>query len=195
MIDLSEENIKKAFDCKGYKFFTAPYSINVFGIRMQTNTNLFDDYICVAYYNNDGCFQVVSFEATTDPGSHWLKNPMRKTGCAIMVEGQYRGAFKIGPHGRKRYKAGRQFKAIPVYRDNNKDTNHDLDPSTIEEGIFYTNIHHAWSAKYIGKNSAGCQVIKSKPRFEKEFIPLLEKSTGLYGSTFTYTLFNKSDFE
>ena len=194
MIDISEKNIKATFAKKGYKFFTSPFSVNIFGIRMKTNTNLFDDYICAVYYDDKNKFIVKTFEATTDPGLHWLQNPMRKTGCAIMVEGQYRGAFKLGGHGRKKYLAGRQFKAIPVYRDNNKDACHDLDPATIDNGIHYTNIHHAWSAKLIGKNSAGCQVIKSKTRFENEFIPLLKKSTKLYGDTFTYTLFNRADF-
>ena len=172
----------------------SPYSINIFGIRMKTNTDLFDDYICIAYYDKENKFNIVSFEATTEPGLYWLKNPMRKTGCAIMVEGQHLGVFKIGPHGRTKYKACRQCKAIPVYRDNNIDNVHDLDKLTIETGIFYTNIHHGWSASKVGKNSAGCMVIKSKTRFENEFMPLVEKSTKMYGEEFSFTLFNKKDF-
>jgi len=197
-MNLTKENIEKVFEDKGYRFFTSPLSINVFGIRCQTGTDLFDDLICVAWYDKDNEFQLKTFEATTDPGQHWLKNPMRKAGCAIMVEGQYRGAYAIGRHGRsnggKGYKAGRQQKAIPVYRDSNKDSNHDLDPSTIEDGIHYTNIHHGWSASKVSRNSAGCQVIKSKSKFEKVFMPLLKMSTDKYGKTFTYTLLNARDF-
>lgn len=194
-MDFSEENILKTFEKRGYKFFMSPFSVNVYGVRMKTGTNDFDDYICVAYYDDHGCFMNHIFNATTDPGEHWLRDPMRSTGCAIMVPGQYRGAYKIGPHGRKRYDAGRQYKEIPVYRDNNRDSEHNFDPDTIDFGIHYTNIHHAWSAKKVGKNSAGCMVIKSKSKFENEFMPLIRKSTAKYGKTFTFTLFTKEDFE
>lgn len=194
-MNLSEQNILKTFESKNYKFFKSPYSVNVFGIRMKTNTNLFDDYICVAYYNDKNEFILEKFEATTEPGIHWLKNPMRKSGCAIMVCGQFLRSFVLGPHGKKKYKAGRQCEEIPVYRDNNRDSNHDLNEDSIEIGIFYTNIHHGWSAATVNRNSAGCQVIKSKSRFENTFIPLIEKNCELYGDTFTYTLFNKEDFE
>jgi hypothetical protein len=161
---------------------------------MSTGTDIFDDYICVAYYDNSKKFNIISFEATTDPGVHWLKNPIRSTGCAIMVEGQYLGAYKLGPHGSTGYLAGRQFKEIPVYRDNNKDSKHDMNTSTIETGIFFTNIHHGYSSRLVGNNSAGCMVIKSKVRFEKEFLPLVQKSVSLYGDEFTYTLLNVKDF-
>lgn len=197
-MDFSEKNILDIFKKKGYKFFTSKFSVNVYGIRMETGSDKFDDYICVAYYDADGCFMNHIFNATTDPGHHWLKNPMRKEGCAIMVAGQYRGAYKLGRHGRsnggKGYEAGRQFKAIPVYRDANKDSKLDCLDDTIDEGIHYTNIHHGWSAPKVGKNSAGCQVIQSKTKFNNDFLPLLKKSIKMYGESFTYTLFDKKDF-
>jgi hypothetical protein len=199
MIDLSGKNISEVFEKKGYKFFVSPFSINIFGIRMMTSTNKFDDIICVAYFDDKNKFHVDKFDATTDPGVHWLENPMNRKGCAIMVPGQYRGAYALGRHGRsnkgKGYTAGRQQKPIPVYRDNDKDSVHDIIEETIQVGMYYTNIHHGWSAKYVSKNSAGCQVIKSKTRFEKEFIPLVKKSCSIYGETFTYTLLEKKDFE
>lgn len=198
-IDLSGKNISQVFEDKGYKFFTGNFSVNVFGIRMKTSTNEFDDLICVAYFDDKGKFHLHKFSATTDPGERWLENPMDKKGCAIMVPGQYRGAFKLGRHGRsnggKGYTAGRQCKPIPVYRDNNKDSIHDMLESSIQDGIFYTNIHHGWGAKVVGSNSAGCQVIKSKSEFEKEFLPLIKKSTKIYGDTFTYTLLEIEDFK
>lgn len=187
-------NIERVFNKKKYKFFDAPFSVNVFGIRCSTGTDEWDDVVGVAYYDEQKKLHVLTFEATTDPGTYWLKNPMRTTGCAIMVEGQYRGAYFLGPHGRKKYEACRQGKAIPVYRDNNKDSRLDMDTATIDNGIHFTNIHHGWSAKKVGKNSAGCQVIKSKAKFEKEFIPIIKKSCDKYGKNFTYTLFNKKDF-
>lgn len=198
MLDLSGKNITEVFEKKGYDFFLSPYSVNVFGIRMKTGTNKFDDLICVAYMDKDNNFIIHKFNATTDPGEKWLNNPMSGKGCAIMVPGQYKGAFKLGRHGRsnggKGYKAGRQCKPIPVYRDNNKDSIHDMLISSIETGIYYTNIHHGWSSSVVSGNSAGCQVIQSRTKFEKEFLPLLEKSCNLYGDEFTYTLLEIEDF-
>jgi len=194
MMILNEKLILNTFKNKGYKFFSSPFSVNIFGIRMETNTNLFDDLICIAFYDDNKKFNFITFEATTDPGVDYLKKPLSIDGCAIMVEGQYLGAFKLGPHGSTKYLACRQNKPIPVYRDNNRDTIHDMSAKTIKTGIYYTNIHHGWSAKVVGNNSGGCQVIKSKTRFEKEFLPLVQKSVKLYGEDFTYTLFNKKDF-
>jgi len=191
---LNENNILSVFHNKGYKFFTSPFSVNIFGIRCNTGTDEYDDLICVAYYDNVGRFQIFKFEGTTDPGQYWLKNPMRRSGCAIMVEGQYRGAYKVGPHGKSRYEACRQVKPIPVYRDNNKDSRLDMDTATIDRGIHYTNIHHGWGSSRVGRNSAGCMVIKSKYKFEKYFMPMVKKSAELYGDTFSFTLFNSSDF-
>lgn len=190
-----EDLIRTAFDKKGYKFFIEPYSINIFGVRMDLNTNQYDDFICVAFYDKRGYFINVTFTATVDPGFHWLTNPMREEGCAILVPGQYREVYAVGPHGSTRYEACRQVGNMKVYRDNNKDKRHDLDPKTIEEGNFLTNIHHGWNSKIVERNSAGCQVIQRKDYFEEEFMPLVKKSTALYGPKFTYTLFDKEDIE
>ena len=194
-MDLSEQGILKAFANKGYKFFKETLSVNVFGIRMKTNTNKFDDYICVAYYDDEGCFMCHMFLGTTEPGMHWLKNPMRKSGCAIYKEGQYIGAYIIGPHGKSGYSACRQVRDIEVYRDDNKDSIHDMDNLTVEKGVFYCNIHHGYGASKVGRNSAGCQVIQSKYKFVNEFMPLVVRSCKLYGNRFSYTLFNCIDFE
>jgi len=193
-MDLSKENIIKTFNDKGYAFFHGPMSVNVFGIRCTTGTDEWDDKICIAWFCEDGEFHLRTFDATTDPGHYWLRHPMRSTGCAIMVEGQYRSSYFVGPHGRSKYEACRQGKDIPVYRDNNKDSKHDLDPSTIDDGLHYTNIHHGWSAKKVSKNSAGCQVIKSKAQFENKFMPIIKESCDRYGKFFTYTLLNSKDF-
>lgn len=197
-MDLSGKNITEVFEKKGYEFFLSPFSVNVFGIRMKTGTDLFDDIICVAYMDDKDNFHVHTFDATTDPGKKWLANPMSGKGCAVMVPGQYKEAYALGRHGKsnggKGYTAGRQQKPIPVYRDNNKDSKHDMKADSIEIGIFYTNIHHGWSASTVGSNSAGCQVIKSKSEFENIFLPMVKKSCTLYGDNFTYTLFEVEDF-
>jgi hypothetical protein len=187
-------NIQRVYKEKDYKFFEGDTSINVFAVRCLTGTDMFDDYVGVAYYSS-GELELDLYPATTEPGRHWLLNPLRDSGCAIMKEGQYLGAYAIGGHGRRKYPALRQVKPIPVYRDNNLDKNHDLDESTVDIGIHYTNIHHGYGATLVRKNSAGCIVIQSNQRFNDAFMPLARRSAEIYGNSFTFTLLNINDFK
>lgn len=186
------------FEKKGYAFFTnGDYNLNIIGIRAYPGiVNKFDDLICLVYKveNNWVC---KSYPATTDPGLYYMNNPMAVNGTAILKEGQYRGAFKIGMHQGK-YQALVQNKSLPVYRDGNKDNKHDFIEKNVETGMFGINIHRATGTAgaesvNIDKWSAGCQVIASYNNFA-EFMNIINKSSKLYGSTFTYTLINEKDF-
>lgn len=187
-----ERNIERVYQEKGYKFFTGDMSVNVFGVRCQTNTNKFDDVMGVAWYEK-GEFKCETYEATTDPGSHWLVNLYNPGGCAILVEGQYRGAYKLGLH-RGKYLAGVQRGGkVKCYRDKNKDTIHDMKVESITEGYYGINLHAGNNSRLVGANSAGCQVIKWVTEFEK-FVSIIKKSTDKYGDEFSYTLLNSKDF-
>ncbi len=75
--------------------------MNIFGIRDTTFVDdKFNDYIGIAYENHLDQFKVDLFKGTTDPAVHWLRHPLAKSGCIIMLEGQYKGCYKIGIHGR-----------------------------------------------------------------------------------------------
>ena len=193
------ENIMNIFDRKGYNFFDGnkPFNINIFGVRMKTDTNDFDDYLGVAFRDGDGEKVVHIWSATTDPGKHWLENPLNTKGTAIVVPGQYPGLWKIGKHQGK-YTALRQKGKVKVYRDNDKDAEHDLDPSTIEEGKYFgINCHRSnpKSESYmVNKWSAGCQVFKRVDDFNK-LMKIAKVSADKYGNSFTYTLLEESDFE
>ena len=82
---------------------------------------------------------------------------MRVEGCAAIVcDRQYKGLWQIGMH-RGKYRALVQRGIIAVYRDDNKDKVIDRDPSTIMEGYFGINGHHAGEeSTVVGKWSAGC---------------------------------------
>jgi hypothetical protein len=54
-----------------------------------------------------------------------MANLLNPKGAAILVPGQYCGSHAIGLHQGK-YRALRQVKPLPVYRDSNKDMNYDL---------------------------------------------------------------------
>lgn len=195
---ITPENIKKIFTEKGYKFFendTKNYNINIFGIRSADMTpDVFNDFVCLMWKYN-GKWTTKIYEATTDPGLYYLENPLNVNGTAIMVPGQYSGAYGIGLHGGK-YEALRQKKPMKYYRDNNRDSEFDLNESEIFEEIGYTNIHHAsFTAKssQVGKWSAGCNVIADINEWN-EFIGICKLSKDAFGDSFTYTLINEKDF-
>ena len=201
MARFTREQIQKAVEGKGYKYFTSDnYDVNIIGIRNSETggkvTNKFDDWVTLSYKDENGKWFYHEFEATTDPGSHWEKNLLNKDGVAILVPGQYRGSHTIGLHQGK-YEALKQQKPLKVYRDKNKDGVYDFSEESIKEGIYGINIHRATSREggksiQIDKWSAGCQVIAANDDF-KLFMELVNKSAKLYGNSFTYTLIESKD--
>ena len=175
----------------GYRIFThGEYNLNLFGIRSKYNiANRFDDLLGAAYIAND-TWHVEYWAATTDPGTYWLNNPGRLSGTAILVEGQYRGAYKIGQH-RGQYTALTQAKPMKVYRDANKDNILDHSPDTIAEGIYGINIHRSsrtGSSTEVNRWSAGCQVHKTVKGFNRMMELAHKQIEHGHGRSFTYTL-------
>jgi hypothetical protein len=198
----TRQQIETAVKTKGYKWFeNGDYNLNIVGVRNGETgtevTNKFDDFLTLSY-KVDGEWQFHCFDATTDPGKHWVENIMRKEGVAILKENQYRGSHKIGLHQGK-YEALRQQKPVQVYRDNDLDGNYDLLEENIQEGIFGINIHRAtkWEGKkstQIDKWSAGCQVIAANDDF-RLFMEICNKAKDTWSNSFTYTLINTNDLE
>ena len=196
----TRKQIETAVKTKGYKWFeNGDYNLNIVGVRnaetLNEVTNKFDDYLTLSY-KVDGEWNYHCFDATTDPGKHWVDNVLNEAGVAILKENQYRGSHKIGLHQGK-YEALRQQKPVQVYRDNNLDNCYDMDESTLQEGIFGINIHRAtkWEGKkstQIDKWSAGCQVIAANDDF-RLFMEICNKSKDIWGNSFTYTLINSDD--
>ncbi len=192
----TREQIKDTVEGLGYKYFTGNnYDVNIIGIRnSDTNgkvTNKFDDIITISFKDENGDWQYYEYNCTTDPGTHWVENIMRKDGVAILKPGQYRGSHIIRKH-QGRYEALGQDRPVKVYRDNNRDQWYNLHEESVKEGIFGINIHRA--TKYAGKKStqidkwsAGCQVIASNDDW-KEFMNICRKSRNIWGNRFTYTL-------
>lgn len=183
---------------KNYSYFTkGDYNLNIIGVRNNReplkNKNKFDDIIIVNYKEYDKSKSLILY-ATTDPGEYYLKNPINKNGCAIVVPGQYKGVWQIGLHQGK-YKALVQRKPISVYRDRNKDNKLDMDSRTIETGLFGINLHHAaMESINVDKWSAGCQVIALKREFDK-LMALVDKGAKAFGNSFTYTLYEEADLD
>jgi hypothetical protein len=189
-------HIRKVYHSKGYVFFEkGKLNLNIGGIRSKNRkADSFDDIRFVVYKNKSNVWTVKTWVQTTDPGLTGLKNPCRKEGCAILVPGQYRGAYKWGHH--KGRNALVQIKPVSVYRDWNKDNLLDFDPASIMTGLFGINIHDPWkdNLEKVGNASLGCQVAK-RITDHSQFMDLCTEASKKWGDVFTYTLFNEEDFE
>ena len=197
-LDLTYDKIKEVVEEKGYAFFDkGDYNLNIGGIRCITDTNQFDDILYCAYREN-GEPKLLVADATTDPGEHWLINPLNGKGAAILVPGQYRGVYQVGPHGKSKYEALVQRGGrVKVYRDNDRDTEHDMESESITEGYYGINIHRSnpySESSRIDKWSAGCQVFKKVKDFNL-LMTLAHNALRMYKNSFTYTLLEIADFE
>ena len=199
-MDLSYAQIKRLYKKKKYKFCTRTYNLNIFGIRdLCSEKDTFNDFVGVAY-EDDLCQKKVDlYPSTTDPGLHYLRNPLNKDGTIIMLEGQYKACYKLGIHGRTGlypYKALEQCGSMDYVRDNNKDDKYDIDISKKITGVFKTNLHRCskWKiVRYIGRYSAGCQVIQDPKHFDELMVTAKRQQSLGFGDKFSYTLFNIKD--
>lgn len=182
--------IKGILKRRGYKIFSRPNELNIVGLRSKnTKANKFDDEIHVFYKTGNRKWDYFIFKATTDPGTFWLKNPSAPQGTAILKEGQYKNAYKLGLH-RGKYKALVQTAPVIVMRDYDRNEVLNFKSGKIYKGNFGINIHHAKSngkTYSIDEYSAGCQVFQSKEEFDL-FLTLCEEHEKRYGNSFTYTL-------
>ena len=102
------DELKAKFAELGYTW----YPFMLVGIRSQANIpNEFDDLVGVVEGE-----KVSWYTATTNPGTHWLKNLMNPKGTALLKPGQWVDSWKVGMHQGK-YEALVQCKSIPVFRD------------------------------------------------------------------------------
>ena len=199
---ITYSRVKLKFSEKGYKFFTDPYDLNVFGIRSNFKiAGDFDDLLGIAFIDNEGCEKLFLFNATTDSGAQYLLNPLHPKGAAILMTGQYPSAYKIGVHGRTwssgGYEALEQINPMKYVRDNNKNNIIGDSVTPIFSGVLKTNIHRASKWKIldkIGPYSAGCQVIQSPIDFEIFMSICKQQDIHGLGDKFTYTLLEEKDF-
>lgn len=176
---------------RGYTVFESdhsPYNLNIVGIRSSdAQANSFNDIMFVGW-KYLGAWYTRWYPITTDPGTYYRENPLRVDGTAILIPGQYRGAYALGKH-KGQYDSLVQVKPVKVWRDNNK--NETLDWSgDVHQGLYGINIHRATAngtSTEVNKWSAGCQVFADAEHF-KEFMNLVRQARNTWGNSFTYTL-------
>jgi len=185
--------IQAVLQKKGYRIFLRPFELNIVGVRSDsTRPNSFDDTIYVFFNNSEGKLIEHKFQATTDPGTYWLKNPMNPQGTAILKEGQYLNTYGLGLH-RGKYMALVQKKPVTVLRDYDRNAVLDFLNGKPDIGLFGINIHRAsenGTTKIVEHYSAGCQVFANATEYLL-FMTLCERHKQLYGNQFTYTLIDE----
>lgn len=195
-MDLIAHTIRAVYERKGYRFFDdgKPYNLNIFGIRNPDGLNEWSDFLCVLYRNERYNWQLFQTPATTKSGLQGLRKPVNKSGTGTLVPGQYLGIYRIDLHNGKHAALCQRNGPVKVYRDNNMDNVFDLKPEAIQEGLFGVNIHSPFSdAPTVDGRSVACQVPSTVAAWNI-ILKLAQKSAELYGNSFTYTLFDASDF-
>lgn len=179
----------------GYIWFdSGEYNLNIVGIRGPSReADSFDDLITCSYIVG-GRWRMHVWPATTDPGRHYLENPVNAKGCAILAPGQYCGAYQIGMH-RNKYPALVQKGKVRVWRDTNRDAVLDWGEDLGIAGYYGINIHRAAPLGLTASpshHSAGCQVLSCREEHDA-LMALVRRAAGIWGEKFTYTLINASD--
>jgi hypothetical protein len=193
---VKEYDFEELFKKKGYAYFTnGAYNLNIIGVRAagRNITNSFDDVLVLIYKSPSGQWQRQIYNITTDPGRYYMLNPTTRKGTAILVPGQYRGAYQIDKH-RGKYLALCQRKPVKVYRDNNKNQIYDWDINSLDEGMFGINIHKAGRlSQRVDTWSAGCQVFASETDFKAFMNYCTKQIQNKLGDKFTYTLLKEEE--
>jgi len=164
---LTYDVVKKWYESEGFVFSTEKSIPNLFGIRLQLSTNLFDDLIGMVRLT-PSLFKLEQFDetveffnATTDPGQYYLEHPMNTKGTFIMKPGQY--DYKLGLHNGKN--AFVQAGPVLGYRDHDMDKLAELNPRNTDKGFFGVDIHPCdpyVDVYYINRYSAGCQATQNQ---------------------------------
>ena len=175
--------IVKYMLAENYQIFTNAKEYNIVYIEgingdwtlNNDAANEFNDQRIVLEIINGVPKIVNSWQATTEPGSHYTYSPMNPKGAARIQFGQYK-AWKVGYHGTANpHEALRQVGDITVCRDFNKDfkrTGDELDTGD----DFYVNQHWGYDAPVndIKNASAGCLVGRRKEG-HKEFMAIIKQ--------------------
>jgi len=127
------------------------FKVKILGVRDYIETSekevIYNDLICLIIDN-----QIDYFEASTDPGSFYVRHPMVPQGCARLQTGLWW------------YQRGTHLHVHPalVQADEVRIDRIDKQGNKIAEqhGYFGINIHSGGSEFEVGRFSAGCQVIK-----------------------------------
>lgn len=174
-----------------------PFDLNIIAIRMLPGQpDRFDDYLTCSYLDHAGQWTTDMWPITTDPGLHWLRNPGKVEGTAILAPGQYRSSHEVGEHKGQYPALVQSGGSVTVIRDSDRDG--DLDYGGYRDtGFFGINIHASDSnpfndqdpnpAHLVGRWSAGCLVFAFSADY-REWWGIVLRSAASWGERFSLTL-------
>ena len=181
---------------RGHRWYSQPGELNLVGIRTPgTVSGRFDDLMMTSVRHRDGRWHTWAFACTTDPGTYYLGKPLSPRGTAMLCQGQYEGAYRLGLHKGK-YNALVQARPVRIVRGHDREALL-YEGGTEEQGIYGINIHRAGArgtTDEVGRYSAGCQVLANAKDFET-LMELASLHTELYGPAITYTLIDMRELE
>ena len=189
----------------GYTVFDGPKDMNLNIVSTRGVNAKVDDYGCKlhVFWRFNKKVTHLSWKITTYPGSYYLITKLlNRAGAAILVPGQY-PFYELGIHNGK-YRAVVQRRGhVRVFRDGDRDREFDLDPDSIQSGMFGINIHApitpaagmtTYLSNLVKAASAGCQVFQRLEDF-LEFRAICERAVEIWGNTLTYTLILDTDIQ
>ena len=172
-----------------------PTTFNAFGIRNREKQgeDIWNDWIGFFTEKQD---EIYIFKGTTDPGIYWTTHPETPEGVAHLCLGYQKDIWVIDKHRGMYTALCNRWNCNPtrIWRDVNKDTSFNASIDKIESVKIGLNCHRADMLailKYIGKYSAGCQVILNPKEFDIFITTAI--NSGL--KKFSYFLFDKSQIE
>lgn len=175
---------------RGHAWFErGDYNLNLVGYRTVASspTSYSDRMYCA--YRVGGEWRLHVWPITTSPGERYLRKPINPAGTAILVPGQYRGAYQLGMH-RNDHMALVQRGPVRVWRDGDRDSELDWGEGDGIEGYYGINIHRARGGALSDSPaaaSAGCQVFASRGE-HLALVDLARESVRRWGGKVTYTL-------
>lgn len=189
---------KQIIDYMSQKGYTVR-ALNLIGVEgvdtdFERNDDSFDVFNDVIAVISSTGFVSMAFKATTEPGAFYTDNRMNPDGAARMEFGQYTDAYQVGYHF-DQYPALVQVRDVSVRRDDNQDGVRTNDK--VYKGLFGINIHTTsdypdggYLPQYIGRWSAGCQVVQNSASFYDKLMPTV---IGFGNDSITYTLISGVD--
>lgn len=201
MIVCNYDKIKEAYQKKGYVFYdTGNFNLNMGFIRENDNfTDRLTDTFFIAYRDALGIKRCFYCAATTKAGiSPALLNPKvvaGMKGVAVIVPGQYRGAYRFVDSyvGWLKYPYFQQVRPVKLWRDPNGDLK--IDKEHVQEILAGINIHRMSGIGMIGgilsNWSEGCCGFDELNW--REALPIFRASVKAYGEIFTETILEASD--
>lgn len=184
--------VRATWLARGWPWWDAEFDLNVGGVRNDSRTpDAWDDVIFVAYKDPSKRYRCERFVATTDPGGFFLQNPLTSLGTIVVEEAYHSKLWSPGKHGisgSNPYDAMVQTGKLKYRRDNDRDLVIEQNGPLIDGTGNGVNLHHGYGSKLVGRNSAGCQVVRM-PASLLRILALVEaQRLAGHGSSVSYGL-------